>query len=318
MILRHRSKPLPLQLIDAAIPRLPQHSKFLTELKKDAKIRQQGYNGEIKVDYFIDSLAPKYTILHDVYLRENGRNFQIDSLVIADHSIFIVDSKNYTGSITFNTILKQLTRNDGKVESGYEYPITQVENQSFHLQNWLVQHKVTGIPIYGYVAIADPSTIIKVEGNEQEIAEVVAHGATIPKMIMDKDGAMGRTGKEKLQAYQIGKIILRECREFNINMFKHYGMRPTDILPGVICPECKLLGMSRVHSSWECKRCGCHSRTAHLNALSDYFLLVNDLISNSECMRFLGLNSRHAVSRILKNSNLIYYPHVRKWGKPEN
>jgi len=316
MIIKHRSKPLPLQKIDAAIPRLSQHCRSLPKMQEDAKIRQHGYNGERKVDYFINNLAPKFTILHDVYLRESSKNFQIDSLIIANHSIFIVDSKNYMGTIRFNTILKQLTRNDGKIESGFEYPITQVENQKIHLENWLAKHNLINIPVYGHAAIADPSTIVKVSGDEEEIAKVVAHGAEFPKMILDKDIETGRADNEKLPHYKIGRAILQECRDFNIDIFKYYDLRPTDILPGVICPDCGLLGMKRVHSGWECNRCGCRSRNAHLNALSDYLLLMNDFISNTECMWFLGLTSRHAATRILKDSFLVYYPKVRKWSRP--
>ena len=100
-------------------------------MKDDAKARQRGYTGEIKVNYFLDNLAQMYTILHDVYHQVNGKNFQIDSLVIANHSISIVDAKNYKGTITFNTTLMQLTRDDGKIESGFEYPITQIAIKHF-------------------------------------------------------------------------------------------------------------------------------------------------------------------------------------------
>ncbi|MFD1362343.1 nuclease-related domain-containing protein [Lentibacillus salinarum] len=315
MILQNRVKPLPLQKLDAAIPRLPPQFRSLPKMKEDAKKQQQGYSGERKVDYFLDNLASMYTILRDVYLQDNSKNFQIDTGLIANHSIFIIDSKNYKGTITFNTTLKQLTRDDGKIEAGFEYPPTQVENQKFHLQNWLARHNLEHIPVKAYVAIADPSTIVKVDGDEEEIAKVVMHGAAVPQMITDKDHEAGRKGAKKLQDYQIGKMILRECGEFDIDMFKRYGVRPTDILPGVICPNCGLRGMERVYNGWGCKKCKCFSKNAHMKAIADYLLLVKDSITNKDCAWFLGKITRGTTTRILKTSGLLYDKQHRCWRK---
>ncbi|GAA0438737.1 hypothetical protein GCM10008983_14550 [Lentibacillus halophilus] len=313
MILKQRTKPLPLKKLDAAIPRLSPQFPGLPKMKEDAKMQQQGYSGEIKVDYFLDNLAPMYTILQDIYLHENSKNFQIDSIVIANYSIAVVDTKHYKGTITFNTTLKQLTRSDGQIESGFEYPVTQIKNQTFHLQNWLNQRHLGHIPINCFVAIADPSTVIQAEGNQEEVGNYVAHAAEIPQRIMNADWQFGQKGATTLSDYQVGRTILGECGEFDMNLFKRYNMRPTDILPGVICPECGWRGMQRVHSGWCCRKCKCYSKDAHLTALNDYLLLVKRTITNTECMWFLGLKSRHAASRILKNSPLIYYPKNRSW-----
>ncbi|ALX47744.1 nuclease-related domain-containing protein [Lentibacillus amyloliquefaciens] len=116
MILKNRTKPLPLVKLDAIIPRLDPQFPLLTKIKLDAKIRQQGYTGERKVDYPLDSLAPTCTILHDVYLRINGKNIQIDSVILTNYQITLLESKNYYGTIIFNTLLKQLVRDNGQME----------------------------------------------------------------------------------------------------------------------------------------------------------------------------------------------------------
>ena len=315
MILRNRTKPLPLRKLDAAIPRLSPQFPGLPKMKEDAKKQQQGYTGEIKVDYFIDNLAPMYSILRDVYLRVNGKNFQIDSYIKADYSIYVVDAKNYDGMIIFNTLLKQLTRSDGKIESGFEYPITQVKNQTFHLQNWLSHHNFSHIPITSLVAIADPSTIVKVEGSQEEVGKYVTHGANVSDLILTRERQLARKGAKKLPAHQIERAILHECREFDINLFKKYGVRPTDILPGVICRDCGLRGMKRVHSGWWCPKCRQKHYNAHLKALADYLLLVKNTINNKECMWFLALDNRGTATRILKKSGLIYDEKYKHWYK---
>ncbi|QKY70328.1 nuclease-related domain-containing protein [Lentibacillus sp. CBA3610] len=315
MNLKQRPKPRPLQKLDAAIPRLSPTFPNLGRMQEDARKHQQGYSGEKKIDYFLDNLAPIHTILHDVYLRENNKNFQMDSLAIANHSISLIDSKNYNGTITFNTTLRQLTRSDGKVESGFGYPITQVNNQNFHLQNWLNQHNLGHIPIKSFVAIADPSTVVKVEGSQEEISNYVVHAAELPVRILNADRQFGKKGARKLSDYQIGKTILSKCSEFDIDLFKKYGVRPADILPGVICPDCGWRGMERVYNGWHCRKCHCFSRHAHLKALDDYFLLVKDSITNKACMWFLGSINRGTATRILKTSGLVYNNEHRCWQK---
>ncbi|SDQ16246.1 nuclease-related domain-containing protein [Virgibacillus salinus] len=315
MNMKIRTKPRPLQKLDAAIPRLSPHFQQLPAMKEDAAIQQKGFSGESKVDYYLDYLATNYTILQDVYLRVNGKNVQIDSLVLSQQAIYIVDSKNYNDTITFDSTLKQMTRSDGKVDKGFEYPITQVQNQQFHLQNWLSQHNLPSIPIYYFVAISEPSTIIKVNGDTEAIGKVVAHAARIPSMVMEKEKQITEQSVNKIQDGKVGKIILNACNVFDMDINKKFSIKKMDLSPGVICPECGLLGMERVYGGWRCRRCEMFSKNAHLNAISDYLLLVKPYITNRECMRFLKLNSRNGATRLLSKSGLIYIEKGRYWVK---
>ena len=51
MILKPRKKPLPLQKLEAVIPRLEPNHRKLPNMKEDLAIRMKGYIGEKKVDY---------------------------------------------------------------------------------------------------------------------------------------------------------------------------------------------------------------------------------------------------------------------------
>ena len=95
-------------------------------------------------------------------------------------------SQNYR-RITFNTILNQFTRDDGDRESGLNHPITQTENQQIKLQNCLRNNVLPNIPIYNFIGISYPETIIDVIGEQEAIVKVVAHGEHIRKRIMDME-----------------------------------------------------------------------------------------------------------------------------------
>src|SRR5690625_4018575 len=310
MILRFRPKPLPLKKYERLIPRLRPDFPGIRKIQTAADNRMKGYIGERNTDYHTSLLASQYSILHDVGLATQGKTVQIDTLIITPHTIFLIESKNYEGVITLDTALKQLIRDDGRKEKGYRYPITQVELQKVKLQLWLRQHNLDHIPIFPLVAISDPATVIKVIGDQEAIAKTVFHAEYIPKHILDTEK---RLEGDKLNHHKIANIILKECTEYDKDILAEHGIKAADITPGVVCPDCNILGLQRMYGAWWCKRCGKKFRHAHEQAIEDYILLVNPFITNDACSRWLQLNSRHTTKRLLQRSSLVYHASKKRW-----
>ncbi|MFD2044546.1 nuclease-related domain-containing protein [Ornithinibacillus salinisoli] len=285
MKIRGLQVPKPLQKLQAVIPRLQPDFPNYAALCNEEKNRLKGYKGEKQIDYYLNILANRCTILHDVYLTVNGKSFQIDSILATKRACYIIETKDYNKRVIFDTVLKQCILSNGKVETGVNYPITQVENQKIQLENWLAKHNIGDVPIYYFVALSNPGTIIEVKGNEQEIANKVVHGDQLPKLILDID----RKLEDKFQDYKLGKAILQECGEFDFDILHKYGVKSTDIMPGVQCPECGLLGMHRTYAYWECQSCKCRSKSAHIKAISDY-LLIKKLLHNKQRLHALSTN----------------------------
>lgn len=313
MIIKRRKKPLVLKKLEAALPRLPRNFPRLQDIQHDISRRYKGYIGEQNVDYHLEILASRFTIIQDVCLIIQGRKFQTDTMIITNHAIFCIETKNFDGTITFNTILKQFTRNDGKIETGFRHPITQAETNRLHLMNWLQEHNFHNIPIHYFIAISDPSTIINVIGDEESIARVVAHAENLPQMITHSNDKM--TKNARLPNQQISQIILSECIEYDFDILQKYNIKANDLLTGVQCQTCQHLGMERIHSKWKCPKCHHESKNAHTRTLSDYLLLIKPWITNQECMRILNVKSRNVATRLLKSSNLTYNPKNRAWRK---
>ncbi|WP_373893860.1 NERD domain-containing protein [Virgibacillus natechei] len=311
MILKKRSKPLILKKYEAILPRLHPSFPRLADVRHEYNKSKKGYEGELDVDYHLEMLPREYTILQDVCLQVQGRTFQMDNLVITQQAINIVDVKNYNGTIIFDTALDQFTRDDGAVETGFSHPIAQVELQKSNLQQWLLERNFPNIPINYFIAISDPRTIIKVDGDKETIAEVVAHGANITKKIIDVNKQFARGAA--LQDRKIGQAIAKESTKFDMDIMELHGIKSNHISPGVQCPECGVLGIKRVHSGWICYRCKKKYRTAHKPALADYLLLVRPWITNSECMRFLKFNGKNVATRLLREYGLFYDEGRRRW-----
>lgn len=286
-----------MRLIDAAISRLAQE---LPPLRKKAARLQKGYNGERKLDYHLRSLAKAFAVLNDVTLRIFGKQFQIDSLIISAHAIYIIEVKSYEGTVTFNTLLKQFIRNNGEKLQGFKYPISQVEMIHFHLLRWLEERNLGGLPIYHFIAFSEQSTIINVEGDEAAVSKIVSYVDEIPIRIMKKDAELAKLKAANNQMKnRVVSTVMRECEDFEYDIFKEFGLSKEEILPGVHCPECGKLGMGRQYGKWHCGGCGNYSKDAHIRALYDYALLIGDTITNKQCRYFLKTNCRHLVKTIL-------------------
>ncbi|MBM7599939.1 hypothetical protein JOC34_002330 [Virgibacillus halotolerans] len=315
MIIKGRKKPLVLQKYDAMIPRLRPTFPRLEEAKHEQSKCYKGYIGEQKVDYYTNFLADDFTILYDVCINIAGSNAQMDTIIITPYAIFLIDSKNYKSKVTFDTILEQFIRDDGKVESGYLYPLNQVELQKFKLQQWLRAHQLSNIPIYYFIAISEPSTIINVIGDREAAAKVVSHAAGLPRKLLDKNEEVASSGAAKIQHRKIGDMLLRGCREYDRDIMAVHGVKVQDLLPGVQCPKCGWLGMARVHSGWRCTKCNHKSRNAHRRAIADYLLLIKPWMNNSECRKFLNFKSKNVATKLMEEAGLTNDEKRRRWFK---
>lgn len=314
MIIRKRSKPLPLQKLEAALPRLTQHHPRIQDITYEFNKLRKGYIGERQVDYHLEQLPSKYTILHDVYLKPPKRkSFQIDSLICTNNALYIIESKNFNDKIIFNTIHNQFTRISNGIEKGYRNPITQAESAKRKLIDWLHDYDLHEIPVCCLIAISEPSTIISVVGDDEEVARVVSHAEYIPQKITQFEEHIVKGEQDKWNGRKIGHLILQECEEFDYDILGKYGIKQNNIRAGVICAECNMIGMQRGHGVWICERCNNKSKYAHISAIADYFRLGNKWITNRECINFLRIKSKNIATQTFKSSQLIYDPLKRRW-----
>lgn len=308
MIIRYRNRPQPLRTLDALITRLPSNHPQLKRLQKDAAKLQKGYNGERKLDYHIEYLSDDFTIMADVCFSLHNKQTQIDSLIVSDHAIFIVEVKSFTGIITFDTTLRQCYRDmEGEIER-YKYPITQVQTIQANLLRFLQIARQSGLPIYYFIAFSERSTYIKVKGEEDSLKNIVTYVEDIPNQVMrlnEEIVSKHTVEKNSYSRNQVVQHIMRNCEDFTIDIMKKYQIHPSEILSGVQCSQCEYLGMERKPSTWHCPSCNASCNNAHEKALQDYKVLFNETLTNPQCRQFLELNSRHTTKYILQQSQNI-------------
>lgn len=315
MIIRQRKKPLSLQKLDALISRLPESHPKLPMLRKRAAIEQKGFNGERKLDYHLETLSDDYSVLNDVCFSLYGKRTQIDSLIITAQAIFIIEVKSYEGVITFDPSLRQCFREmEGKVER-FKYPITQVEAIQASLLRFLQLANLGGLPIYYMVAFSERSTIIRVKDEEENVKKVITYVEDVPFQVMNiNEKLIARTSSNNNQLRnKILQYIMQHCEDFDKDILREFSIKKEDILTGVHCSECHHLGMLRKQKNWYCPICFALSRTAQERTFQDYYLLLDDTITNKQCRQFLQLNSRHIAKHLLQHSPNIKKYQQKKW-----
>jgi hypothetical protein len=65
-----------------------------------ASIKGKGTAGEKVVSYYLNKLdKDKYFVVNDITLKVDGKTTQIDHIVISSYGIFVIETKNWKGSV---------------------------------------------------------------------------------------------------------------------------------------------------------------------------------------------------------------------------
>ncbi|WP_144511993.1 nuclease-related domain-containing protein [Bacillus sp. FJAT-22090] len=299
MIVKKYTTSLYAEALHALYKRIPRdHSKFST-IQEDHYQKVAGDIGEEVVMKVVEQLTLPYKFyaFHNISIY-NESLFQMDILIITPYYALIFEVKNIKGEIMFTD--QQLIRTlPSKEISSFDNPILQVEDYEYQLKHVFQTNNIP-LPIYGAIVFAFSSSIIKVPPKNKTILfrrGIKSYLRNIqigPRMLTDT------------QLEHVKDFLLKANTDFqSFPITKHYGIDPTSIRGGVECIHCGLIGMKKLSRNWFCPRCKVYHRTAHENALKDYFLVFKNTMTNQDCQQFLKLNNKHEATRILRNSMLM-------------
>ena len=124
--------------------------------QRESPERKAGRIGEVLVsDMIKEVLNDDDHILTNIRIRADGKEAELDNLIINSYGLFIIEVKNYNGTLYGDE--DDYEWNKVKInEAGYSYvsqvknPIKQVKRQIYVLSRFLKQH---GFTIYGSKAL---------------------------------------------------------------------------------------------------------------------------------------------------------------------
>ncbi|WP_270180015.1 nuclease-related domain-containing protein [Alkalihalobacillus sp. CinArs1] len=309
MIAKNRNTPHYLLKLTALMKRLPAHLPIIEEVREQVAIHKAGFQGERSLDFPLSFLNSKdHTVYHDIRIANGSFYFQIDSLVVTQYYLLVIEVKNISGTLLFDPVFNQLIRTsrNGEVEEAFPDPLTQVRRQQIQLLTFMRQHRISGLPIETLVVISNKSTVVKATNEVKKIATQVIKSDYLPTKIKEFDRKYQNEMLSIKEVKRLGRLLVKHHTPLEIDVLKRFSLTRSDLLDGVHCPRCGYLPMKRLHGRWCCMNCGEVSRDAHLEALRDYALLVDEWVTNQEIRRFLKMESSDAAKRILRELNLGY------------
>lgn len=307
MIIKPHRVPVYIHKLEALLRRLP-HTHSMRKRVEEILAKQiAGYRGELGIDYPLSFLPEKdYYILHDIRLFDGSHYFQLDTLIISPKFILIVEVKNISGKLFFDSDFKQLIRTVDEKEEPFPDPILQVERQSYQLLKWLRLHKYNYIPIEPIVVVSSTRAILRTSPDNQEIFDKVLLNSRLPAKI-EKLSKMHQKEYYRPNIIQkLSKKILSEHTPLERNILLQFEITEREIVKGVQCPNCVISIMQRARGKWVCPACELLSKDAHISALEDYMLLFAPTINNKQLRHFLNLSSSAVSRNLLQALNLPF------------
>ncbi|PAE25680.1 hypothetical protein CHI10_06500 [Bacillus sp. 7894-2] len=320
LIMKHRTIPIRIQKNEVLLRRLPKNHKVRAEIEEDQAKRWAGYRGEAALDFHLSKLpADEYMIFHGLRLTNGQYFFQIDTLILSSKFALILEVKNISGKLYFESQFNQMiqTTHNGE-QKGYSNPIEQASQQARELEKWLMKRSIR-LRVEFCVVISRPSTILQSSSENILIHQKITHVQYLLNKIEKLDMTSKQTPLTNKELKKISKTFLKEHTPEKFDILNFYKISQDEVIKGVLCPVCISVSMKRIGGVWICQRCTLKNSDAHLKAVTDLFLLNNDQpISNQEFRDFLQVNSPHISRRLLKSLNLPqtgtnkgrrYHPH---------
>lgn len=116
--------------LEQQIKSLKEKEELDSEELKKLKMLEYGIKGEQKVLYELKNSHIGMYILHDINLKFNDLEIQIDFLIMTKKNVYVIECKNLYGNITINNkgdFLRETEQNGKKIKEGIYSPLTQCE-----------------------------------------------------------------------------------------------------------------------------------------------------------------------------------------------
>lgn len=238
-------------------------------------------------------------ILNDVSLSSSAL-FQIDTLILTPEFAMICEVKNIAGELSIIKNPPQLLRtaDNGQV-SGFPSPIAQLKNTCQLFEDWLTARSID-LPVVGSVVLAYPKQRLSIFTTDVP----VLFPSMIPQHIRSLYKQEPLLSPEELEG--LADRVAKEHRPYVPKPISiSYSINPKDFRTGVLCPSCDSFGMKKSGRFWICPFCKARSKTAHLNAIHDWFHLFEGPLTNEECRRFCQLHCSQFTRRTLLGMKLV-------------
>lgn len=301
MIFKKRTMPKKLQGLLALEKRLSPNYHNLKSIQSEIYNRKAGFGGEQQFDRKMAEFQPSYphALLQGICLKHKSVFFEMDAILITPAFIIIFEVKNISEKLIISSNPTQFIKesSDG-TRKGMTSPVAELERKEFHLKEWLSEQKIS-IPISKVVVFAysNELTITNIKGTKITFAyELPAYLRTL---------TIDKSTLSKTQIKNLASKLTLHHDDYNPYPLAATMKIPhVEIQPGIICPNCFHIGMQWATQKWNCSNCTHKGITEHQDAVKDWFMLLNNQMTNNQFRYFTMTPNRYTARRLLVNSNL--------------
>lgn len=296
-----RGEPRMLVGLPRLIARLPVNRSEKDEFEGLYQRVKIGFSGELKVDYFLESLGlpNSVRVLKNIELSVGeDSSFQIDTLIISAKYILLLEVKNIAGELTFESSPHQLVRNLKGQITKMDCPITQLVNTKSYFEKWLRQRGFQ-VAVIGKVILANQQAFVKSAPKDAPILFM----KELPSILRKLESYSDIMGEEE-RLHLIEKIKQDQVVYDPFPLSEYFRLDPNLLKKNQLCPNCNLSLVYVNHKTRHCTNCRVDVRTNYESALQDWFMVFKGTITNRECQEFLGLKTRHQASHAIKVAGL--------------
>ncbi|MBB5174747.1 nuclease-related domain-containing protein [Texcoconibacillus texcoconensis] len=223
---------------------------------------EKGYDGEVKFDKLTESFQEDKFVLNDLLLEVNNSYFQIDTLIISQGIIHLLDIKNHEGDCYLESDKLYSVNSDRE----YKNPVNQLKRSENLFSQLLQNLKYTYLVESSIIFINPEFTLYQAPMNQPIILP-----AQVTRFINDLNRTPSQlNAKDKEFAQKL--ISLHQPKNpFNVLPNYHYD----DLKKGIYCTKCKSYLISTKTKHFVCRNCGEHEtiRTSILRNVHEFQLL---------------------------------------------
>jgi hypothetical protein len=237
MILKERTKPVELEIMQALKPRMELEEKELLNIYT----MEKGYEGELQFDHWFTSHIFDSLIINDLLLEVNGTLFQIDSFVITQDRLHLFEVKSQEGDYfldgdKFKTAAGAEVKNPLHQLSRAESLLKQLlKNLGFYIP--LEPHLVFVNPEFALLQAPLKSPIIL----PNQMNRFMTNMNRVSSKLTSKHSKLA----EALLSLHIAKSPYSRVPNYNFDMLRK----------GVICGSCGEFLESNGRNKYVCRNC---------------------------------------------------------------
>lgn len=204
---------------------------------------EKGYEGELKFDLLAKDLKEERFILNDLLLEVNNSQFQIDSILISQGVIHLLDIKNYEGDCYLESDKLY------SVTTGYEYknPVNQLQRCATLFRQFLQTHKLNFL-VEAYVIFINPEFTLYQAPKDQPII----FPTQVNRFLRD----LNKTPSTLNDGYKKLAQTLLSAHQTKNRFTTLPGYTYDQLQKGVYCKSCGSLQFAIKYADFVCKNCG--------------------------------------------------------------